>query len=162
MPPEGEPMLDEQLKADDRLVARAHGMLAPRNGKERFLTLGAGHTTSGIRSSNHGCVTPIKSLSDGSGKINLSREIAKSLELKAMHDRGWKTTIIRWSAVKQWGKLRDVGQQALNVVSNVGLAPTELEVAKRIGILHEQSNVSAVNVTKLSSIKKKSKLKFPQ
>ncbi len=31
------------------------------------------------------------------------------------------------------------------------------EVAKRLGILHEQSNVSAVNVTKLSSIKKKSK-----
>ena len=31
------------------------------------------------------------------------------------------------------------------------------EVAKRLGILHEQSNVSAVNVTKLSSVKKKSK-----
>ncbi len=33
----------------------------------------------------------------------------------------------------------------------------DTEVAKRLGILHEQSNVSAVNVTKLSSIKKKSK-----
>ena len=31
------------------------------------------------------------------------------------------------------------------------------EVAKRLGILHEQSNVTAVNVTKLSSVKKKSK-----
>ena len=49
-----------------------------------------------------------------------------------MHERGWKTFIIRWAAVKQWGKLRDVGQQALNVVNNVGLPPTEMEVARRI------------------------------
>ena len=38
-----------------------------------------------------------------------------------------------------------------------GLIPAYTEVAKRLGILHEQSNVSAVNVTKLSSIKKKRK-----
>ena len=35
------------------------------------------------------------------------------------------------------------------------LIPAYTEVAKRLGILHEQSNVSAVNITKLSSIKKK-------
>ncbi len=32
------------------------------------------------------------------------------------------------------------------------LIPAYTEVAKRLGILHEQSNVSAVNVTKLSSV----------
>ncbi len=37
------------------------------------------------------------------------------------------------------------------------LIPAYTEVAKRLGILHEQTNVSAVNVTKLSSVKKKSK-----
>ena len=37
------------------------------------------------------------------------------------------------------------------------LIPAYTEVAKRLGILHEQSNISAVNVTKLSSVKKKSK-----
>ncbi len=35
------------------------------------------------------------------------------------------------------------------------LIPAYTEVAKRLGILHEQSNISAVNVTKLSSIKKR-------
>ena len=35
------------------------------------------------------------------------------------------------------------------------LIPAYTEVARRLGILHEQSNVSAVNVTKLSSVKKK-------
>ena len=34
------------------------------------------------------------------------------------------------------------------------LIPAYTEVAKRLGILHEQSNVSAVNVTKLSAVKK--------
>ena len=35
------------------------------------------------------------------------------------------------------------------------LIPAYTEVAKRLGILHEQSNVSAVNVTKLRSVKKR-------
>ena len=38
-----------------------------------------------------------------------------------------------------------------------GLIPAYTEVAKRLGILHEQSNISAVNVTKLSSVKKKNR-----
>ena len=37
------------------------------------------------------------------------------------------------------------------------LIPAYTDVAKRLGILHEQSNVSAVNVTKLSSVKSKRK-----
>jgi phosphoribosylaminoimidazole-succinocarboxamide synthase len=35
------------------------------------------------------------------------------------------------------------------------LIPAYTEVAKRLGILHEQSNLSAVNITKLSSVKKR-------
>ena len=38
-----------------------------------------------------------------------------------------------------------------------GLIPAYTEVAKRLGILHEQSNINAVNITKLSSVKKKNK-----
>jgi len=37
------------------------------------------------------------------------------------------------------------------------LIPAYTEVAKRLGILHEQSNISAVNVTKLSSVQRKKK-----
>ena len=41
---------------------------------------------------------------------------------------------------------------------NLGdLIPAYTEVAKRLGILHEQSNVTAVNVTQLSSVKRKKK-----
>jgi phosphoribosylaminoimidazole-succinocarboxamide synthase len=35
------------------------------------------------------------------------------------------------------------------------LIPAYTEVAKRLGILHEQTNVSAVNITKLTSVKKR-------
>ena len=41
-----------------------------------------------------------------------------------------------------------------------GLIPAYTEVAKRLGILHEQSNVSAVNITKLSSVKKKRRWRY--
>ena len=37
------------------------------------------------------------------------------------------------------------------------IATKSCEVAKRLGILHEQSNVSAVNVTQLSSVKREKK-----
>ena len=37
------------------------------------------------------------------------------------------------------------------------LIPAYTEVAKRLGILHEQANLSVVNVTKLSSVKRKRK-----
>ena len=37
------------------------------------------------------------------------------------------------------------------------LIPAYTEVAKRLGILHEQSNISAVNVTKLSTVKRNRK-----
>ena len=37
------------------------------------------------------------------------------------------------------------------------LMPAYTEVAKRLGILHEQSNISSVNVTKITSFKKKNK-----
>jgi len=39
------------------------------------------------------------------------------------------------------------------------LIPAYIEVAKRLGILHEHSNLSSVNVTKLRSIKKKNNMK---
>jgi len=40
------------------------------------------------------------------------------------------------------------------------LIPAYNEVARRLGILHEQSNLSAVNVTKLRSIKKRNNMKI--
>ena len=57
-----------------------------------------------------------------------------------------------------WDSITDKKLDKDRFRKNLGdLIPAYTEVAKRLGILHEQSNVSAVNVTKLSSIKRKNK-----
>ena len=57
-----------------------------------------------------------------------------------------------------WDSITDKKLDKDRFRKNLGdLIPAYTEVAKRLGILHEQSNVSAVNITKLSSVKKKRK-----
>ena len=59
------------------------------------------------------------------------------------------------------GSLTDKKLDKGRVRKDLGdLIPAYTEVAKRLGILHEQSNLSAVNVTKLSSVKRKRKWKY--
>ena len=49
------------------------------------------------------------------------------------------------------------GRSVAKKPKSVRLTKSQVDIAKRLGILHEQSNVSAVNVTRLSSVKKKNK-----
>ena len=53
-------------------------------------------------------------------------------------------------------QIDNIDLKILNILSKNAKMPYT-EVAKRLGILHEQSIVSAVNVTQLSSVKKKNK-----
>jgi len=55
-----------------------------------------------------------------------------------------------------WDSITDQKLDKDRFRKNLGdLIPAYTEVAKRLGILHEQSNVSAINVTKLTTIKKR-------
>ena len=55
-----------------------------------------------------------------------------------------------------WDSITDQKLDKDRFRKNLGdLIPAYTEVAKRLGILHEQSNVSTVNVTKLTTIKKR-------
>jgi phosphoribosylaminoimidazole-succinocarboxamide synthase len=55
-----------------------------------------------------------------------------------------------------WDSITDKKLDKDRFRKNLGdLIPAYTEVAKRLGILHEQSNLSSVNVTKLRSIKKR-------
>jgi len=57
-----------------------------------------------------------------------------------------------------WDSITDKKLDKDRFRKNLGdLIPAYTEVAKRLGILHEQSNISAVNVTKLSSVTRKKK-----
>ncbi len=84
------------------------------------------------------------------------------LEFGRMDTDGKKDVIladeISPDTCRLWDSLTDKKLDKDRFRKDLGdLIPAYTEVAKRLGILHEQSNLSAVNVTKLSSIKKKRK-----
>ena len=84
------------------------------------------------------------------------------VEFGFTHERGKNKIIladeISPDTCRLWDSITDKKLDKDRFRKDLGdLIPAYTEVAKRLGILHEQSNVSAVNVTKLSSIKKKSK-----
>ena len=76
-------------------------------------------------------------------RINNKHEIIRADEIRPDTCRLWDSITDKKLAKDRFRK--DLGD----------LIPAYSEVAKRLGILHEQSNVTAVNVTKLSSVKKK-------
>jgi len=82
------------------------------------------------------------------------------LEFGRLKDNGKKDVIladeISPDTCRLWDSITDKKLDKDRFRKDLGdLIPAYTEVAKRLGILHEQSNVSAVNITKLSSIKKK-------
>ena len=84
------------------------------------------------------------------------------VEFGCTHDSGKNEIIladeISPDTCRLWDSITDKKLDKDRFRKDLGdLIPAYTEVAKRLGILHEQSNVSAVKVTKLSSIKKKSK-----
>ena len=92
--------------------------------------------------------------------ISPELEVAKTLQ--RIKDHGKDEVIladeISPDTCRLWDSITDKKLDKDRFRKNLGdLIPAYTEVAKRLGILHEQSNVSAVNVTKLSSVKRKHK-----
>ena len=58
----------QQIAKNALLIRRSNGLLAPINGSERYLTVGAGHTCAGCKHADAGGKTPIPELQceDGS------------------------------------------------------------------------------------------------
>ena len=84
------------------------------------------------------------------------------LEFGRLNANGKKDVIladeISPDTCRLWDSLTDKKLDKDRFRKDLGdLIPAYTEVAKRLGILHEQSNLSAVNVTKLSSVKRKRK-----
>ena len=84
------------------------------------------------------------------------------LEFGRLNSNGKKEVIladeISPDTCRLWDSTTDKKLDKDRFRKNLGnLIPAYTEVAKRLGILHEQSNLSAVNITNLSSVKKKRK-----
>jgi hypothetical protein len=124
-------MLEIEMEANRNMIKRSQGVLCPILGTERYLTVGAGHSTASIRSSNHKMKAVVQSLAGSDGTLNLTMARQKDPELEAMHAVGWHFKIIKAGAVEVWDKLAEMCEKAQNTQNNIGVPPTEIEIALR-------------------------------
>ena len=137
-----ERMAREMINLQDDQISRYTGEIAPKSRPEIWRRSKIIMATSQVIRNDA-----------QSGNIDLS-DVALLIVDEAHHATGNH-------AYAQVGDLYlNANSDAMVLAATASPGSTErniLEVAKRLGILHEQSNVSAVNVTKLSSIKNKRK-----
>jgi hypothetical protein len=92
--------LEFEMQKNRDMIKRSEGLLAPIQGTERFLTLGTGHTTAGIRGSLYKCKVGVPSIMGTDGKLGLTMQRAKDPALELMHVSGWDFKIISDEAVQ--------------------------------------------------------------
>ena len=118
----------EQLLANQKLIERAGGLLAPINDEERYLTLGCGHTAAWCKLADVGGPTPEKVLRDDAGRIDIGK-IKKDAEFKHMIEIGWDWEVVPWEVDCAYPKFAQIAQKALNVSNHVSSEVGELETA---------------------------------
>ena len=133
-----EPQRSEQINANKRFVHMAGGMLAPPWGKEKYMSVGTGHFIAFVRAALAGCVSPIKDLTDGSGRLNAELIRKKDPRMGSCMDTGIKVRKFPWQAEAAWPQLPDLCQRALNATNEINAKNTELEVMCAIADLDEQ------------------------
>ena len=84
-----------QQEANLRLISNSKGLLAPMTGRERFLTVGAGHVTAFCRAANHGCTTQVAKLADERSCINVNC-ILRDPEFAVMLNEGFAYKVLPW------------------------------------------------------------------
>jgi len=123
---------EEAVRLNEKLISNSSGMLAPLFGKERFMSVGGGHTVAFCRAAIAGCCTPEASLKDPNGRLNQQMLTKSDPSFKEMLEKGWEWTIVSWQAEAQWPGLPDLAQRALNASNNVASHSTELETGSTI------------------------------
>ena len=121
-----------QIEFNADLIEQSQGMLAPATGKERYVTVGGGHTAAGCRAVNHGCKSSVVCLSDDLGFFSYEKATKKDKEFKKMLDEGWAFVVIPAFVEELYKSLPKLGQQALNASNNVATETSELETASTI------------------------------
>ena len=73
---------------NQKQIDASDGLLAPINGSEAFLSVGAEHWAGGIRAAKFGCRTDQVTIADTEGKISVSA-LSKDKEFKSLLEDGW-------------------------------------------------------------------------
>ena len=127
MPPSG-PRRLEVLQANQSLIERSKGYLAPINGEERALSVGCGHTAAFFKVAEVGGKTPEKSLQDDKGFVDAGK-LKTDPALATMIEEGWMWDLIDWEVDEAFPEWAKVCQAALNTRNHVSSESSELETA---------------------------------
>ena len=114
------------ISANESLVNRSNGLLAPVTGAERFLSLGCGHTAGFCKACYVPCKTTEASIANDEGLIDVEK-IKKDRAFKTMIEVGWKWTIVRAIVDREFPGFSKLAQRALNTSNHIATEVGELE-----------------------------------
>ena len=97
------------LMKNRALIARSKGLLAEINGRERYLSVGCGHTTAFVKLAEVGGRTTEPSLQDSVGNID-NGKLRRNPEFSAMLDEGWEWVVIDASVDVKFPNFANVAQ----------------------------------------------------
>ena len=119
---------ESNIRFNEILVARSHGLLAKLTGEERFATLGCGHTAAWCKTAAAGGITPESIFQDASGGID-THKLSSDKVLTSMIADGWDWEIIPYIIDVMFPMFAHVAQSALNASNHVASLVSELETA---------------------------------
>ena len=134
------PDREKNIAANVNLVSRSDGLLAPVNGQERLLSLGAGHTAAWCKLADLGGKTSQECLKDSKGNID-QHKIKTNSELRAMVEKGWEWIIIPHEVDAAFPRFAKIAQKALNTPNHVAGVMGELESACVLADSHEDPSI---------------------
>jgi hypothetical protein len=127
--------LKDVLADNDCIIKCSDGLLADRNGSERFLTFGCSHTGQGFKAVDSGCKTSEPDLADTNGR--LSADVFCQLadgggESAAMRELlyGWDLNVVPADAVEEWPGCVSVGSKGLNFADGSDAAERNSDLAR--------------------------------
>lgn len=131
---------EAQLAFNRKLIDESDGLMAPMNGKERFLTVSCSHFTQGCRSVDAGCRTPFNEIADDNGRINKLQYCGKDTEMRSLIDDGWEWLIFPASTELVFPGMAQLAQSALNADHKTYSLATELETMMALASLADGSD----------------------
>ena len=116
------------ITANETLIKKSKGLLAPLNGEEWGLTLGCGHTAAFCKVAPLKSHTPKKGLQDELGNIDYVK-LTKQSEYKTMMETGWDWQVIPWDVDAMFPRFAKATQKALNGQNSASTQIGELDTA---------------------------------
>lgn len=118
---------DGCLKFNSDLAENSLNMLAPVNGRERYLSVSCSHTVAFCRAVLAACSTSEDAIQDQNTKKISMQLMQRDNVLMDMVKIGWQWLIINWQVEKVWPDLPSLIESALNASNNVAQSQSEIE-----------------------------------